>query len=45
MTASMHGITVRTIGIKRAAFDIGLTNLINNICGYSIIKRKAHSIG
>ncbi|MBQ1351035.1 MAG: transposase [Ruminococcus sp.] len=45
MTASMHGITVRTIGIKRAAFDIGLTNLINNICRYSIIKRKAHSIG
>ncbi|MBQ1388190.1 MAG: transposase [Clostridia bacterium] len=45
MTDSMHGITVRTIGIKRAAFDIGLTNLINNICRYSIIKRKAHSIG
>ena len=45
MTGSMNGITVRTIGIKRAAFNIGLTNLIYNICRCSTIKRKAHIIG
>jgi len=28
ITGSMHGITVRTIVIKRARFNIGLTNLI-----------------
>ena len=41
MTGSMHGITLRTIGIKRAKFNIGLTNLIYNICRYSIISRKS----
>ena len=45
MTGSMHEITVRTIGIKRTAFNIRLTNLIYNIFRYSTIKRKAHSIG
>ena len=45
MTGSMHGITVRTIGIERAAFNIGLTNLIYNMCRYSTIKRNAQCIG
>jgi len=40
MTMSMHGLTVRTVGIKRAAFNIGLTNLVYNICRYSILQRK-----
>ncbi len=45
MTGSMNGITVRTIGMDRAAFNIGLTNLIYNICRYSIIKRQSLSKG
>lgn len=46
ITGSMHGITVRTIGIERATFNIGLTNLIYNMCRYSTIKRKnTHCIG
>ena len=37
---SMHGLTVRSIGIKRAAFNIGLTNLAYNLCRYSFLSRK-----
>ena len=40
MTVSMHGLTVRSVGIKRAEFNIGITNLVYNICRYSILKRK-----
>jgi len=40
ITGSMHGITIRTIGMKRAKFNIGLTNLIYNMCRYSFLKRK-----
>lgn len=40
MTGSMHGITVRSIGIVRARFNIGLTNLIYNLCRYEILSRK-----
>ena len=40
MTGSMKGITVRSIGRKRAEFNIGLTNLVYNFCRYSIIKRR-----
>ena len=40
MTMSMHGLTVRTIGMRRAAFNIGMTNLVYNLCRYSILKRK-----
>ena len=43
ITGSMHGITVRTIGIERATFNIGLTNLIYNMCRYSTIKRKTRT--
>ena len=40
MTMSMRGITVRSIGIERAAFNIGLTNLVYNLCRYSFLSRK-----
>jgi transposase, IS5 family len=40
MTGSMNGITVRSIGRKRAEFNIGLTNLVYNFCRYSIIRRR-----
>ena len=40
MTGSMHGITLHSIGIERAAFNIGLTNLVYNICRYTILKQK-----
>ena len=40
MTMSMHGLTVRSIGIERAAFNIGLTSLVYNFCRYSFLSRK-----
>lgn len=40
MTGSTHGITLRSIGIERAEFNIGLTNLAYNICRYTILKPK-----
>ena len=45
MTGSMHGITLRSIGIGRAEFNIGLTNLVYNICRYTILKRKEVCMG
>lgn len=45
MTGSMHGIYLRTIGIKRAEFNIGLTNLVYNICRYTILCHNAASAG
>ena len=45
MTGSMHGITLRTIGIKRAECNIGLTNLIYNLCRYEILHRLAVQAG
>lgn len=45
ITVSMHGLTVRSIGIKRAEFNIGLTNLVYNFCRYTILKRKEVCIG
>jgi IS5 family transposase len=40
MTGTMRGITVRSIGIARAKFNIGLTNLIYNLCRYEILSRE-----
>ena len=40
MTVSMHGLTVRSIGLKRAEFNIGITNLVYNICRYTFLERK-----
>ena len=34
ITGSMHGFTVRIIGIARAEFNIGITNLVYNMCRY-----------
>ena len=45
MTMSMHGLTVRSIGIERAAFNIGLTNLVYNLCRYSFLSRKEAVMG
>ena len=45
MTMSMHGLTVRSIGIERAAFNIGLTNLVYNLCRYSFLSRKEAATG
>ena len=39
MTGAMHGISIRSIGIRRAEFNIGLMNLVYNICRYSCLMR------
>lgn len=41
MTRAMHEITIRNIGITRAWYNIGLTNLIYNFCRYEFLKRKS----
>lgn len=40
MTGAMHGITVRSVGMARAEFNIGLTNLIYNLCRYEFLHRS-----
>ena len=37
MTNSMNGITVRSIGMDRARFNSGFTNLLYNICRYCFL--------
>lgn len=39
MTGTMHGISVRCVGIARARFNIGLTNLVYNLCRYELLLR------
>lgn len=39
MTMSLHGLTMRSIGIARATFNAGLTNLVYNLCRYEILCR------
>lgn len=39
MTNSMNGIIIRSIGIKRAQFNIGLINLVYNFCRYRFLKK------
>ncbi len=39
MTNSMGGIDLRCIGHARAEFDIGMRNLVYNICRYEFLKR------
>lgn len=41
MTGAMHGITIRSIGITRAWFNIGITNLVYNFCRYGYLKRAS----
>lgn len=45
MTNSMNGITVRSIGLPRARFQIGLTNLVYNLCRYCVLWRKVFILG
>ena len=45
MTNSMHGITVRSVGLARAEFNIGLTNLIYNICRFEFLNRPVKTVG
>lgn len=45
MTGAMHGITLRCIRKSRAEFNIGLTNLVYNLCRYSILKRQRCRMG
>lgn len=40
MTGTMHGISIRSIGLTRAWFNIGLMNLVYNICRYEFLKRS-----
>lgn len=40
MTQSMHRLTVRSIGLERAEFNIGLTNLIYNLCRFEFLHRS-----
>lgn len=39
MTGAMHGITVRSIGLTRAKFNIGMMNLVYNLCRYAFLIR------
>lgn len=39
MTTSLHGLTLRCIGKVRADFNIGITNLIYNMCRVDIMAR------
>lgn len=39
MTGSLHGISIRSIGLTRAWSNIGLLNLVYNFCRYEILKR------
>ena len=45
MAMSMHGLMVRSIGIERAKFNIGLTNLVYNLCRYALLSRKEAAAG
>jgi len=45
MTSSMRGITFRGIGKTRAVFNIGLTNLIYNMCRYTTIRHRQPTEG
>ena len=40
MTVKMHGLSLRSIGIERADFNIGLTNLVYNLFRYEFFCRK-----
>lgn len=40
MTNSMKGITLRLIGIRSAEFQIGLTNLVYNLCRFEFLQRS-----
>lgn len=39
MTGAMHGITVRSIGLARAKFNVGMLNLVYNLCRFTFLMR------
>jgi IS5 family transposase len=39
MTNTMKGITIRSIGMARACFNIGLMNLVYNLSRYAYLRR------
>lgn len=41
MTGVFHGLTMRSIGIRRADFNIGLTNLLYNFFRYEFLRRNS----
>lgn len=43
MTKSLHGITVRSIGMGRACFNIGMLNLVYNITRYIFISGQKYA--
>ena len=45
MTGSMGGLTLRSIGLTRAEFNIGLTNLIYNMFRYEFLHRPKKVAG
>lgn len=44
MTGSMNGLTLRSIGMARAEFNIGLTNLIYNMFRYEFLHRPKKAV-
>ncbi|MBR1559721.1 MAG: IS5 family transposase [Clostridia bacterium] len=40
MTGAMHGIIIRSIGLARAKFNIGMMNLVYNLCRYTFLMRS-----
>lgn len=45
MTGSMNRLTLRSIGMTRAEFNIGLTNLIYNLFRYEFLHRPRKAVG
>ncbi len=45
MTVSLHGLTLRSVGIARAEFNIGLTNLVYNMNRYEYLLRSKKAVG
>ena len=45
MTGQLHGISLRSIGINRAWFGIGLLNLVYNLNRYAFLKRRRRTEG
>ncbi len=41
MTNSFKGISIRSVGLKRAVFNIGLLNLTYNLCRYKFLEAQA----
>lgn len=45
MSVSMKCLTIRSVGLRRAEFNIGFSNLVYNLCRYSFLKRKEACMG